>query len=292
MSESAKRIIDKTDERISVVIVAFNEESKIRNCILSVSSWADEIVLVDLQSSDNTAKIADELGAKVYSHEFVPYADPVRPFGVSKASNDWIMMLDADEMVPKSLANELQKIANENIADVVIIPWRNFLIGDEMRYSGWGFHQDRHARFFKRAMVDLGDDIHNFIKIKKEARVLKLESKKELAVIHFNYLDFEHFLEKMNRYTSIDAHDMVKRGKSISLFKGFMRSLRKFFYVYFQRAGFRDGWRGFYLSFCMFFYRILTYAKAKALKEVGNREEIQKKYDEIASHVISEYQQE
>ena len=141
-------------------------------------------------------------------------------------------------------------------------------------------------------MIDLGDDIHNFIKIKKEARVLKLESKKELAVIHFNYLDFEHFLEKMNRYTSIDAQDMVKRGKSISLFKGFIRSLRKFFYVYFQRAGFRDGWRGFYLSFCMFFYRMLTYAKAKALKEVGSREEIQKKYDEIAKSVISEYQQE
>lgn len=292
MSESDNMFIGKTDEKISVVIVAFNEESKIRNCILSVSSWADEIVLVDLQSNDNTAKIAEELGAKVYSHEFVPYADPVRPYAVNKASNEWIMMLDADEIVPKSLAEELQKIASEDAADVVVIPWRNFLFGDEMQYSGWGVRQDRHARFFKRDMIGLGDDIHNFIKIKKEARVLKLESKKELAVIHFNYLDFEHFLEKMNRYTSIDAQNMVKRGKSISLFKGFIRSLRKFFYVYFQRAGFRDGWRGFYLSFCMFFYRILTYAKAKVLKEVGNREDIQKKYDEIAKHVIAEYQQE
>ena len=99
-------------QRISVVINTWNEEQNLPWSLGSVRSWADEIVVVDMHSQDRTREIAESFGAKVYLHEWLGFADPARAFAIAQATCDFVLLLDADEMIPKPLSRELQRIAN------------------------------------------------------------------------------------------------------------------------------------------------------------------------------------
>jgi len=147
---------------ISVVINTFNEESNIANVIASTSTWVDEIIVVDMYSTDKTVQIAESLGAKVYMYQNVGYADPARQFAIEKAQFEWILMLDADEMVPIKLSKVLQRIMNSNTYDIVNIPWTNYLFGKEIKFTGWGEHQDAHMRFLKKDLFYLMETSTSF----------------------------------------------------------------------------------------------------------------------------------
>jgi len=275
---------------ISVTVNTLNEEKRLPYTLRSVQSWADEIVVVDMHSDDRTREIAESLGAKVYLHERMGYVEPARAFAVEKATHEWILMLDADEVVPLTLSRRLREIAGSDEADVVLIPWRNFLLGKPMGYAGWGMKQDYHARFFKRGHFRFMNTIHQLGRIPKEARTLKLPSQAELAVTHFNYADITHFVEKMNRYTSIEAEDAYKNGTRAGCLRALNKAVRKFIHVYFQRKGFREGWRGFYLATLMAFYRLLVQAKLTELHQSGTREEVEAFYQQEAERLLKEYE--
>ncbi|MCD6364169.1 MAG: glycosyltransferase family 2 protein [Synergistetes bacterium] len=117
---------------ISAIVHTFNEEHNIRNCLESVK-WADEIVIIDMYSEDKTVEIAREYTDKIYFFERKGYADPARQFGIDQASCKWILIVDADEMIPKRLSQRLKEIAEKDEADVVYIPRRNFLFGKPLK---------------------------------------------------------------------------------------------------------------------------------------------------------------
>lgn len=277
---------------ISVTVNTLNEERRLPYALGSVHSWADEIVVVDMYSDDRTREIAESYGAKVYLHERAGYVEPARAFAVEKASHDWIVMVDADEMVPISLSRRLREIACNDEADVVLIPRRNFLLGKVMDYAGWGMQQDYHPRFFKRGHIRLTSTIHQLGRIPKEARILKLPPRAEFAVHHFNYVNIAHFIEKMNRYTTIEAEAALKKGRQPGRLRALNRALRKFIHVYFQRKGFREGWRGFYLALLMAFYRLLVQAKLTELQQSGTLEEVEAAYQQVAERLLEEYENE
>ncbi|PYU89881.1 MAG: glycosyltransferase family 2 protein, partial [Acidobacteria bacterium] len=113
--------------RISVVVNTLNEEKNLPYALRSVRSWVDEIVVVDMHSQDRTVEIAREYGAKVYSHEPMGFVEPARAFAVAQAGGDWILILDADEVVPLLLSRRLREIARRDEADVVTLPRLNYL---------------------------------------------------------------------------------------------------------------------------------------------------------------------
>lgn len=277
---------------ISVTVNTLNEEKRLPYTLRSVHSWADEIVVVDMHSDDRTREIAELFGAKVYLHERTGFVEPARAFAVEKATHEWVLMLDADEVVPVTLSRRLQEIACNDEADVVLIPWRNFLLGKPMDYAGWGMQQDYHARFFKRGHFRFMKTIHQLGRIPKEARTLQLPPQAEFAVSHFNYVDMAHFVEKMNRYTSIEAEDAWKNGTRTGRFRALNKAVRKFIHVYFQRKGFREGWRGFYLAMLMAFYRLLVQAKLTELQQSGTREEVEAFYQQEAERLLKGYESE
>src|SRR5712672_4773789 len=115
--------------RISVVINTLNEERNLQYALRSVQPWADEIVVVDMHSTDRTVEVARQLGAKVYLNEGPGFDYPPREFAIRQASHAWIFMLDADEVVPMALSKVLRCIAEADNADVVLVPRLNYLLG-------------------------------------------------------------------------------------------------------------------------------------------------------------------
>src|SRR5215207_10331034 len=168
--------VEQHKARISVVINTFNEEKNLPYSLRSVRPWADEIIVVDMHSEDSTVEIARKFGAKVFLHERVGYADPARAYAVANATAEWILMLDADEVVPAPLSCHLKRIADDDRADIVMIPWLNYLLGAPLLHSGWGPEQDKQFRFFKRGMVEFTPKVHHVSKIVPGARVLQLRS--------------------------------------------------------------------------------------------------------------------
>ena len=193
---------------ISVIIHTFNEERNIRNCLETVK-WADEIIIVDMYSDDKTVEIAKEYTDKIYFFERVGYVEPARQFALEKATHEWILVVDADELVPLKLKNKLIEIMEKDLADVVFIPCNNYFFGRLMQGTGWGALQDYHPRFFKKNFVSFSEGIHAKFRINKDARIYYIDDP-ETGFIHFNYIDVEHFLDKLNRYTTIEAKNMFK----------------------------------------------------------------------------------
>jgi glycosyltransferase involved in cell wall biosynthesis len=275
--------------RISVVINTLNEEKNLPYALRSVRPWADEIIVVDMHSEDRTVEIAQEFGAKVFLHERVGYADPARAYAVSNATAEWILMLDADEVVPAPLSRHLKRIADDDRADIVMIPWLNYLLGAPLKYSGWGPEQDKHFRFFKRGMMEITSKIHGYYKFVPGGRVLQLAYQPGMAVVHFNYVDAWQFLEKLNRYTTIEAQQASERGERASAWRALYWATREFLNRYLLKQGYRDGWRGFYLSGLMAMYRWVAYAKLQELKSTGGRKAALDSYRHEAERIIAGY---
>jgi (heptosyl)LPS beta-1,4-glucosyltransferase len=264
--------------RISVVLNTLNEEANLPFALRSVQGWADEIVVVDMHSDDRTREVALEYGARVCLHERTPIVDAARAFAIAQASGDWILVLDADEVVPAALRDRLREIALGEAADVVVIPWVNYIWGEPMSATGWGPDDDRHPRFFRRGALRASDEIHAYLTPEPDARVMVLPYRPGHGVHHFAYLDVAHFIEKLNRYTTVEALQARARGERSTYGRAVFRGAREFVRRYLRLGGYRDGWRGFYLSSCMAFYKLAIGAKLKELEEVGSREEVRRVY--------------
>ena len=275
---------------ISCVINTYNEESNIEYALRSVYKWVDEIIIVDMHSTDRTVEIAKNYESKVYYYRNLGFADPARKFALSKATKKWILMIDADEVIPIELSTELIKISKEDQYDIVGIPYLNYLLGTEIHYSGWNTGLDYHTRFFKKGTLRTTKFIHNMISINKNAKIHRIPYKRNTYIVHFNYINTTHFLEKLNRYTTIEANQKFDIKEKSSIFKSIKFFTLEFGNRYIRRKGYKDGWRGFYLSLMMGFYRIITYIKLKELEDIGNKEDIVKKYHHIANEIIDKYE--
>lgn len=281
------------NEKISVTLTTWNEAPNIRNCLESVR-WADEIIVVDMYSDDNTVEIAREYTDKVFFFENSGYVEPSRQFAVNQTTNEWILVMDADEMIPRNLRDRLRKIVDEDAADVVYLFRHNYFFGHLMEGGGWGYRQDRHARFFKKSYVQFSDAIHRPFQLVNQPRVLEL-SDPGMGFLHFNYIDLEHFLEKMNRYTTIEAKNCYQGLKPSPSVPGLLISIAKeIIGRWLLKKGYRDGIQGFYLSCLMGAYQLASFAKARLMRTFASsnpRAVVEQQYAEIARKVLAEYRE-
>ena len=274
---------------ISCVINTYNEERNIEYALKSVYKWVDEIILVDMHSTDKTVQIAKKYKAKIYYYKNLGFADPARQFAISKATKEWILILDADEIIPITLSKIIIKLSKETKYDVITIPIKNYLLGDIIFYSGWDPKLDYHERFFKKGSLKTTKFIHNFISINENSKIYKIPYNKDTCIEHFNYINTEHFIEKLNRYTNIEAKQKFDKNEKSSILKALIFATLEFGNRYIRRKGYKDGWRGFYLSLVMSFYRIITFAKLKELETIGNKQDIIKNYNKIKENLVNKY---
>lgn len=275
--------------RISGVIHTLNEERNIANAIRSLTPWVHEVVVIDMHSDDGTRRIAESLGAKVVLHERLSIADPAREFGIAQAIGEWIIALDADEMIPATLAARLTRVAAEDEADIVMIFFNDFIMGAPFAGGGWGLGHESHPRFFKPGMVQYPPFVHSRHSIAKGARILKLAPDQALSIAHFNYIDASHVLRKFDRYTTVEAEGRRTRGLRASITGSVKTAIKVFFARYFYRRGYAEGWRGLFMCALMSMYEIAALAKHKELEEFETCGSVVSRYSKVADELLSAY---
>ena len=227
-------------DQLSIILITKNEAANIGACLESVA-WADEIVVVDSGSTDDTVAICRELGATVHVHDWPG-------FGVQKnralgyATKDWVLSLDADERVTPELRAEIETVLrNESASDAYLVPRLSSYCGRFMRHSGW--YPDLLPRLFKRGKARFSDDlVHERLIIEGDTGELKG------MLLHYAFDDLEEVLHKVNQYSTAGAAMMHKRGRKASLSGAVLRGLWSFVRTYVLRGGFLDGREGFMLA--------------------------------------------
>ncbi len=272
---------------ITVIINTYNEERRLPYAIRSVKSWAQEVVVVDMFSTDRTAQVARSLGAQVIQHG--GSLTPPREFAVEQGSGEWIFVLDADEVVPLSLSCELQHLASREF-DVVLISRINYFFGVPLLHGGVEPEVDVIPRLFRRGHVIASSQVHRDFSIAPGARVVRIPYRPGWAIVHFTYTNTESFIAKLNRYTTKEALESRAVGTRTTAPRMCYHALKEFYWRYLKHGGYRDGWRGLYLALLYCFYRVVSFAKSKELETIGTGEDVEGLYREIAEQLVREYE--
>ena len=239
---------------LSVVIVAKNEQLNINDCIESVR-FADEIVVIDDMSTDATASIAQSLGAVVYQRAMDgDYASQYN-YGFTKATKDWVLIVDADERVTPELRDEILAAVANGERRGYEISHLNYVMGQPLRHGGW--YSNGGIRLFPRGTVHLEGYVHS--RMVHDLPLVKLTS----YYLHYPYPTWERYFEKFNRYTELAAAENFRKKRPIRIFNDDMlRPFAAFFKMYVLKSGWRDGKIGFVLAVFHFFYTMAKYVKS------------------------------
>ena len=239
--------------KLSVIIITRNEAANIRACLESVS-FADEIVVVDSESTDSTPEICREFGAKVFHQPFAGYGRQ-KNAALDRATGEWVLCVDADERVPEALREEICAAIAAPVAEGYRVARRNYVGNAWIRHGGWYpdysvrlFHRDR-GRFGERA-------VHEAVEI--NGRMATLQNDLE----HRTCRDFEEFARRQERYAALAATEMAHRGRRAGTFDLWLRPAYTFLRSYLFRGGFLDGANGWKLA-CI--YARYTHSKYRLL---------------------------
>lgn len=249
---------------LTVVIVAKNEARNISDCVRS-ASFASEVLVLDSNSTDHTAALAREAGARVVTTDWPGYGPQVaRGFGL--ATTDWVLSLDADERITEALRGEVEAAVRSGQHDGYRIPRLSEFCGAFIRHSGW--RPDFTLRLGRRAVSGFTDHfLHAHMTVAGQVADLKS------PLIHFSYPDLHDVLEKLDRYSTGHARDMHTRGKQGSLGKAVAHGLMAFVRTYLLRLGFLDGQRGLMLAIYNAEYTYYKYLKLMFMQTPARRPE-------------------
>jgi glycosyltransferase involved in cell wall biosynthesis len=249
--------------RLSVTIIAWNEEERLRACLDSVA-WADEIIVVDAESTDKTTALAREFTDRVWVRPWPGFAAQ-KNFALEQATCPWILSLDADERLTPELAARIRQIlADDGPADGYSIPRRNVFWGAWVRHGG--LYPDYQLRLFRRgAGRFVADLVHESVRV--TGRVDTLAE----ALLHQSYRDLEDFVRRSNRYSTLAADDWIRRRRHVSIPALVLKPLGRFLSMYIVQRGFLDGWRGFVLAVLYAEYVFLRTAKAWEARRAPGR---------------------
>lgn len=242
---------------ISVVINVRNEAENLAKCLRSVRDFADEIIVVDMHSTDKSLEVAKKYGAKVYSYRPMKYVEPARNFALSKATGRWIILLDPDEYLNKTLKRELKKISLRTDVDYVHIPRKNIILGKWFRHSNWW--PDYIIRFFRRGHVDWKKEIHSQ-PITKGNGLTLLDSEK-LAIRHNNYTTLSQFVHRALRYSSVQAQELHKNKYILKTSDFILKPIQEFNSRFFAAQGYKDGFHGLAFSILQAYAIALIYIR-------------------------------
>lgn len=269
--------------KISVIVNTRNEEENIKRCLESVK-WADEIIVVDMYSTDKTVEIAKKLGAKIFFHKYTLIVEPGRNFALSKVTGDWVLILDADEEISSDLAKILKHLA-ENHEDLSYyrLPRKNIIFGKWIRHSLWW--PDYVIRFFKKGSVRWSEKIHSVPLTRGEGK--DLEAKEINAIIHYNYNSITQYLERLNCYTNFQAEDLMNSGYKFSWRDMLKKPMGEFLSRFFAGEGYKDGLHGLALAILQAFSELVKYLKVWE-KENFAEQDITA-YHEVLEENINDY---
>ncbi len=243
---------------LSVGIITKNEEKIIKKTLEAVEKIADEIVIVDSHSTDRTLEIANNFGSKIIKQDWLGYGGQKNKV-IENCSNDWILLLDADEIITDSLIKEIESIIVQKTNKVYAIKMRTVAFSKEIKFGGWS--SSYRIRLFQKKSGKYNEDrVHE--KFETSEKVFKLKN----HINHYSYFNLEDYINKMNIYTSNAAKDIVEKNKKITIGKIIFKPIFSFLKMYIFRLGFLDGIEGLLLALMSSIYTLSKYFKALELK--------------------------
>jgi len=240
--------------KLSVYVIAFNDEPNMRGCLESVA-WADELIVVDSYSTDATAKIAEEFTDKVYQHHFEGFGR-LRNEAVAHATHDWVFSLDSDERMTPELREEIRRLLDEGPqAEAYFVPRRNYFLGRWIRHCGW-YPDYRQPQLFRKGRLRYREDlVHEGFDVDGTIGYLKEH------VLQYPFRDIDHYLAKQDRYSDLMARRLREQGRRFRAHQLVTHPLFTFFKMYVGHAGILDGMPGLILSGLYAYYTLIKYAK-------------------------------
>ena len=252
---------------LSVIIIAKNEEKRIKECLESVYSWAAEIVIIDDESTDKTCDIARPYTDKIFRRH-MDQEGKQRNFGASKASYDWILILDCDERPTLELKTEIANIIENPVANTVAywVPQINYLGDVQLKYGGWS---NPHIRLYDRRYVRWSEAAHDLVHPGLKVDPDKLGGNLKSSMIHYGFANIEDFIRKVNRQSTLEAVKWHLDGRNMSRGKAMWRTVDRFFRRYIGKKGHKDGYLGFVAAVLSSFYEFAAYSKYLEIKKNG-----------------------
>ena len=251
--------------KISACIISFNEEKKIEDCLKSLAGIADEIVVVDSNSTDNTVAIAQKYTDRIILQDFLGFIEQ-KNFAVQQAKNDWILSLVCDE----SLSLELQKAITEikhssEQADAYRMPRKTFYI---YRWLNHCWYPDIKIRLFNKNTAHWGGtNPHDHIVI-SSSNIVQLPG----DIYHYSFDSISDHIKTIDKFTEIGADELVRKNKSFNMLSPFTHSSWIFLKLYIFKRGFMDGFAGIIVSVLSAMHVFIKYSKAIIKrKQVGDR---------------------
>ncbi|MDD2688676.1 MAG: glycosyltransferase family 2 protein [Candidatus Omnitrophica bacterium] len=243
---------------LSAVVITKNEERNIRGCLDSVAGFADEIILVDDESSDKTVDIAKEFTNKIIIRK-MDVEGRQRNFAYAKARNLWVLSLDADERLTSELKKEIKEVLTDNTKyNGFTIPRRNFIGDYWVRHGGW--YPSPQLKLFRKDKFRYEEvGVHPRAFMDDPCGHLKSD------IIHYSYRDLEDFLSKLNNQTTREAQKWFNQNKPMRLPRFIYRSIDRFLRTYIGRRGYKDGYIGFAVAFYASLYQFISYLKYREL---------------------------
>ena len=239
--------------KISTSIIALNQAEKIGEAISSVL-WTDEVVVADSNSTDGTAEISEQLGARLVQIPITTFSE-LRNRAADACSHEWILSLDTDERCTPELRDEiLALLAVGPKYDAYYIPRRNYFMGRWIKGSGW-YPNYRQPQFYRKGTMRYTRIIHEAVEMQDDRPIGYLKS----AMVQFPFQNFEELVAKANRYSTFGARMLAH--KRVSMWSALGHATWAFIKHYFFKLGFRDGWAGFVIAFGNFEGTFYRYAK-------------------------------
>lgn len=248
---------------LAAVLITRNEESRLEECLASVSGWVDEIVILDSGSTDRTRDIAERFGARFFTNSQWPGFGRQRQLAQTHVTAAWCLWIDADERVTESLRGEiLDAVRHPSGRRVYAMPRLNWFFGRYIRHCGW--YPKPVVRLHPTALTGYDDaPLHEAVRVSGDMDVVRLKG----DLLHFPYADLKQYVFKSTSYAHEWAMQSAAKGRRTSLLSAATRSFLRFMRMYFIQLGFLDGRQGFLLSVLSAYYTFLKYAGLWALQD-------------------------
>lgn len=272
---------------VSVIVHTRNEEGQIRECLLTVLGWASEVIVCDMQSSDETVEIAQKLGAAILQVPIMDQFDAARNVSASHASEQWVLYLDADERLTSEVKKTIGHLIREATDDVSAfnLPFRTISFGTWIEHAGGWWPSYKSPPLLRKGAFTFSGRVHEPAEIKGKTRKIAPRCSAD-AIEHYSHRDLAHYFAKLNHYTSLET---LKEPTSEGSWEvAAMRFGETFAWYYDRTAGYKDGKAGFFLALGSAMYEAVSSLKKMEKSESASVPSSSFQFLELACRAASE----
>lgn len=272
---------------ISAVVVVHNQLDLLKKCLDSIYSWVDEIILIDLESTEDIKSLVPQYQAKYIAHKKVAIVEEIRQESLQHTSHEYVLFIDPDETIPQTLAQDLMDKIETGEYDYFVAPRQNYVFGKWVQHSRWW--PDLQTRVFRQGHVTWGTKLHEEAVPSGNGYTYPVSEK--FAITHLNYLDLDEFIAKNMRYAKADAQERLESGNALRILGAIKLSVSELISRFFVGEGYRDGMHGLVLSILQSFYYFMVYAyywEGKKYSELESESTIKSFPRTWFSHALSE----